>query len=227
MAKRRRSLTTRAVLRAALSQTVRGTIAPEAWRFGRTKMEKPVALNGPKTLSFSCSHTEWASIIAVSADREVGIDIEASVIPSTEQWLTDMFTASERAAINTLPVSERDSAISRLWTLKEAYLKMLGTGIADASLVAFDPRDGRLTSEHSDRGVAPPTFVTWIAKCQGHRLSVAVAMGGPKNGGALWRQPFEEALVSIRARLASPRKRAGKNAAPAAPLLRIPGAAPA
>ncbi len=202
MAKRRRSLTTRASLRAALSQAVGGTIAPEAWRFGRDEMDKPVLLNGPKTLSFSCSHTEWASIVAVSASREVGIDIEASIIPSTEQWLADTFTASERAAVNALPVSDRDQAISRLWTLKEAYLKMLGTGIADASLVAFDPSNDRLVSAHQDRRSGSPIFQTWVAKCQGHQLSVAVAIGGPKTGGALRRQPVEDARVDIRTRLA-------------------------
>jgi 4'-phosphopantetheinyl transferase len=226
-AKRRRSLTTRAVLRAALSETVGGTIAPDAWRFGRTEMDKPVVLNGPKNLNFSCSHTEWASIVAVSASREVGIDIEASIIPSTGQWLADTFTASERAAINTLPVSDRDQAISRLWTLKEAYLKMLGTGIADASLVAFDPSNDRLVSAHQGRRGGQPTFQTWVAKCQGHRLSAAIAMSRPKTGGALWRQPIEEALVHLRTRLAFPHKRADKRTAPASPLFRIPGGTPA
>ena len=202
LAKRRRSLTTRASLRAALSETVGGTISPDAWRFGRDEMDKPVLLNGPKTLSFSCSHTEWASIVAVSASREVGVDIEASVIPSTEQWLADTFTASERAAVNALPLSDRDQAISRLWTLKEAYLKMLGTGIADALSVAFDPSNDRLVSAHQGRRSGFPTFQTWVAKCQGHLLSVAVAMSGPKMGGASRRQPVEDARVDIRTRLA-------------------------
>ena len=223
---RNRSLTTRAALRIALSQAVDGKIKPHTWRFGRTEMGKPILENGPETLSFSCSHTEAASIIAVSKNGEIGIDIEASVFPSTEQWLADTFTPSERKAINALPISERDQAISRLWTLKEAYLKMLGTGIADALVVAFDPRNNRLVSGQQDRRVAT-TFQTWIANCQGQPLSVAVAIRGAKTKGASWRQSIEECLVRLRAKSGTPGKRADQGTAIVAPLFRGPGAAPA
>ncbi|MBS0231922.1 MAG: 4'-phosphopantetheinyl transferase superfamily protein [Proteobacteria bacterium] len=223
---RNRSLTTRAALRIALSEAVEGTIEPHAWRFGRTEMGKPVLENGPETLSFSCSHTEAASIIAISKNGEIGIDIEASAFPATEQWLADTFTPSERKAINALPISERSQAVSRLWTLKEAYLKMLGTGIADALVVAFDPRNNRLVSGQKDRRVAT-TFQTWIANCQGQPLSVAVAIRGAKTKGASWRQSIEECLVRLRAKSGTPGKRADQGTAIAAPLFRGPGAAPA
>ncbi len=225
-AKRDRSLTTRAALRMALSAIVDGRIAPREWRFGRTEMDKPVIKNGPKNLSFSCSHTESASIIAVSASCDVGIDIEASALPSTEQWLADTFTISERRAVNALPARERNAAISRLWTLKEAYLKMLGTGIADALVVAFDPSNNRLVSGQQDRRAAT-TFKTWIANCQGQPLSVAIAIRGAETEGASWRQSIEECLVRLRAKFNSPRKRADEGTAVAAPLFRGAGSAAA
>jgi 4'-phosphopantetheinyl transferase len=226
IAVRRRSLTTRAALRIALSQTVDGRVAPQAWRFGRTETGKPMLIGGPKALHFSCSHTEWASVIAVSASRDVGIDIEASVFPSTGQWLSDTFTASERAAVNTLPKGERDQAVSRLWTLKEAYLKMLGTGIADALLVAFDPRNDRLVSGQQDRRAAT-SFQTWIVNCQGQPLSVAIAMSDATTKGAFWRQSIEECRVRLRARFAPTRNRANPGTALVASLFRGAGAAAA
>lgn len=225
-AKRDRSLTTRAALRMALSTIVDGQIAPQEWRFGRTQMDKPVLKNGPKNLSFSCSHAESASIIAVSLSCDVGIDIEASAFPSTEQWLSDTFTISERNAINVLPPRDRNAAIARLWTLKEAYLKMLGTGIADALVVAFDPSNNRLVSGQQDRRAAT-TFKTWIANCQGQPLSVAIAIRGAETKGALWRQSIEECLVRLRAKFASPGKRADQGTAIAAPLFRAAGTAAA
>lgn len=225
-ASRERSLTTRAALRIALSEMVDGEIEPRAWRFGRTATGKPMLENGPENLHFSCSHTDAVSILAVSRTCDVGVDIEASVFPSTEQWLADTFTGSERRAVNALPATERDQAVSRLWTLKEAYLKMLGTGIADALVVAFDPRNDRLVSGHQARGVAT-TFKTWIANCQGQPLSVAVALRDTRTKGASWRQSIEECLVRLRAKSASPGKRADQGTTIAAPLLRGAGRAAA
>jgi 4'-phosphopantetheinyl transferase len=215
---RRRSLTTRAALRIALSDVVNGDTPALAWRFSRTERGKPTLQNGPKNLSFSCSHTEYASIIAVSMECEVGVDIEASVFPVSGQWLADTVTASEQKAVNALPVSERDQAISRLWTLKEAYLKMLGIGIADALVVAFDPRNNRLVSGQQDRQAAT-TFKTWIANCQGRPLSVAIAIRGGKRKGTSWRQSIEACLGRLRAEFASPGKRADQGPATAASLL--------
>lgn len=226
LAQRQRSLTTRAVLRTALSETVGGRIGPCAWRFGRTETGKPTLVSGPKNLNFSCSHTEWASIVAVSASRDVGIDIEQLIIPSSEQWLSDTFTIGERTLINSLPTDDREWAISRLWTLKEAYLKMLGTGIAQALDVAFDPRSSRLVSGQQNRQAAT-TFKTVILNCQGQPLSVAIAISESTTKGAFWRQPIEGCLVRLRAKFSSSGRHTGSRAAVAAPLFRGAGRASA
>lgn len=225
-AKRQRSLKVRAALRTALSETVDGSIAPKAWRFGRTETDKPVLLNGPEGLSFSCSHTKWASIVAVSATKDVGVDIEEAAISATDPWLADAFTAAERAALTTLPPSEREHAVARLWTLKEAYLKMLGTGIADLLEVAFDPRSDRFLPGQKSRKAAA-SFQTWIVNCQGQPLSVAVAIRDAKTKGAFWRQWNEECRGRSRAKFVSGSKRAGQRTAIAAPLLRGSGPAAA
>lgn len=215
-ATRRRSLLTRAALRIALSEMAGGVMAPRDWRFGRTAMGKPVIENGPGNLHFSCSHAKAASIIAVSLGRPIGIDIEASLIPLTAQWMKDTFTTFEQETVNALPPSERQTAISRLWTLKEAYLKMLGTGIADVLSVAFDPRSDCLVSGQPARRETM-TFQTWIANCQGQPLTVAIAIGDGGKGTS-WRRTIEESLVRLRARFASRGERADQGTA-AAPSL--------
>jgi 4'-phosphopantetheinyl transferase len=146
------------------------------------------------------------------------VDIESSVFPVSSQWLVDTITPSEQKAVNALPAPERDQAISRLWTLKEAYLKMLGTGIADGLVVAFDPRNNCLVSGQMDRQAAT-TFKTWITNCQGRPLSVAIAIRDGKRKGTSWRQLIEECLGRLRAQFASPGKRADQGPATAASLL--------
>ncbi|WP_441708515.1 4'-phosphopantetheinyl transferase family protein [Hyphomicrobium sp. 2TAF46] len=178
-------------------------------------------------MNFSCSHTRWASVVAVSTIGPIGVDIESAVIPSTETWLADVFTPSECSDLKSMPREEREAAVSRLWSLKEAYLKMLGTGIAEALAVAFDPRTDRLCSGHHSRLPELATFRTWIAKSRGHRLSVAVAMSGSKEEGASRHQSIEEARVPIRTKLAFAGNREGARASAPAPLFRTPGAAAA
>lgn len=224
--KRQRSLVTRRVLRKALSDVTSGRTAPHEWRFDRSELGKPTLSGGSEELHFSCSHTSWASVVAVSTAGPIGIDIESAVIPASEEWLSDVFTPGERKALRAMDAEEREAAISRLWALKEAYLKMLGTGIAEAASVAFDPCSDRLGLEHKNRQGEPATFRTWIAKCQGQRLSVAIAMGGVGED-VLRRQSIEEARVCIRTKLAFAGNRAGARAAALASLFRIPSAAAA
>uniref|UniRef100_UPI00403F8298 4'-phosphopantetheinyl transferase family protein n=1 Tax=Hyphomicrobium sp. ghe19 TaxID=2682968 RepID=UPI00403F8298 len=221
-----RSLATRTVLRKALTESVGGRTAPHEWNFKRSAWGKPTLSNNASALNFSCSHTRWASVVAVSTCGPVGIDIENAIADTNDAWLSDVFTTDERAALKSMAVGELETAVSRLWALKEAYLKMLGTGIAEASAVAFDPRNDRLWPGQN-RQSEPVTFRTWIAKCQGHRLSVAVAMGGRKEEGGSWRQPIEEARVSIRTKLAFAGNWANKRATAPPPLFRIPSAAAA
>ncbi|WP_414653329.1 4'-phosphopantetheinyl transferase family protein [Hyphomicrobium sp.] len=225
--KRQRSLATRSVLRIALSEAAGGRTAPHEWRFDRSDAGKPGLAGGSGELNFSCSHTPWASVVAVSTAGPIGVDIENAFIPATEEWLHDVFTPTERAALSEMGMEERERAVSRLWALKEAYLKMLGTGIAEASTVAFDPRSNRLCPEHRNRESAPVTFRAWIAKCQGQRLSVAISMGGVREDEAPRHQLIEEARVCIRAKLAIAQNREDARASAPAPLFRTPSAAAA
>ena len=123
---------------------------------------------------------------------------------------------AERAVLTTLPASEREQAVARIWTLKEAYLKMLGTGIADLLEVAFDPRSDRLLPGQKSRQAAA-SFQTWIVNCQGQPLSVAVAIRDPKTKGAFWRQWNEECRGRSRAKFVSGSKRADQRTAFASP----------
>jgi len=81
-------------------------------------------------LRVSLAHTEWAAaaIVAGPDDPPPGIDIEA-VAPRHERFASLVLTADEQALIPTDPGPERDLALTRFWTVKEAVGKAGGAGL--------------------------------------------------------------------------------------------------
>jgi 4'-phosphopantetheinyl transferase len=91
---------------------------------------KPALAPPADGLRFNVSHTGELLLVAVAHGREVGIDAEpvgrARPLASTaHSWLGD----PESRALECVPPQERDQALLRLWTLKEAYLKAVGVGL--------------------------------------------------------------------------------------------------
>jgi 4'-phosphopantetheinyl transferase len=91
---------------------------------------KPALAPPADGLRFNVSHTGELLLVAVAPGREVGIDAEpvgrARPLASTaHSWLGD----PESRALERVPPQERERALLRLWTLKEAYLKAAGVGL--------------------------------------------------------------------------------------------------
>lgn len=173
---RQRSLETRALLRHALSDAVAGEILPEDWCFDRTEFGQPTLSTSENNVKFSCSHTPEMSVIAVSTIGDVGIDIADAELESGSEWLEEVMAPRELAGLVKLSDADQPRAVARLWTLKEAFVKMLGTGIAEVADKAFDLNHDRLLSGSSSDRLEQPDFRTWIANHQGHRYSVALAL---------------------------------------------------
>lgn len=74
---------------------------------------------------FSISHCRHAIAVAVS-DTPVGIDVE-SVRPLRPELVAKAMNTAEQTLIATSALPDR--AFTRLWTCKEAFLKLRGTGI--------------------------------------------------------------------------------------------------
>jgi 4'-phosphopantetheinyl transferase len=95
----------------------------------------PYLENGPY---FSISHCKQGIAVAVS-EVPIGIDIEA-IRPLNESLVRKTMNSKEQAEI--LSSSSPEIAFIRLWTQKEAYVKMQGTGIiADMHDILCDARD--------------------------------------------------------------------------------------
>ncbi|HVZ03825.1 4'-phosphopantetheinyl transferase family protein [Hyphomicrobium sp.] len=222
---RHRSLATRAALRRALSEMTRGATAPGEWCFERSEFGQPRLATGENKLKFSCSHTSEMSVIAVSNGGEVGIDIANAAVASTSDWLADVMAPIEAQELVKLSPSARATAVARLWTLKEAYVKMLGIGIAEVSEVAFDLSDDRLLSGGSSGYRAKPSFKTWIVNTERHRHSVALALSEIETSRApVKRSSSEGSGVYSRSKFAVPAERAAARAAASASVFRAASA---
>jgi 4'-phosphopantetheinyl transferase len=90
---------------------------------------------GPR---FNLSHAGALGLVAVSADREVGVDIEEiRDVGDLEGLAETCFSPVERAALTAVPAAQRRWAFFAGWTRKEAFLKVLGDGLS-RPLDSFD-----------------------------------------------------------------------------------------
>lgn len=89
-------------------------------------------------LCFNLSHSGGYAACAV-ADYPVGLDIQVECV-GQERLAKRFFSEDEYAAI--LTAEDRDAAFTRLWALKESYLKAVGCGL-QTPLSSFSVISGR------------------------------------------------------------------------------------
>ena len=97
-------------------------------RYLMGKHGKPSLVDHPK-IHFSISHTSHFVACAM-ADCEVGIDIQHTV-DANEPLMRRVLSDDEMEMVMDRQGEERQMLFARLWALKEAYLKAVGTGITD------------------------------------------------------------------------------------------------
>jgi 4'-phosphopantetheinyl transferase len=132
-----------ALIRVMLSNVAGNT--PTDWRFRTTDSGKPMLdpTQAPRDLHFSLSHTRGLVACAVGWPYPMGIDAEAWRAPAPIELAMRFFAPAEAhlVAAGRTPI-EQCSTFYRLWTLKEAYLKATGQGLAtelDSFAVSLDP----------------------------------------------------------------------------------------
>jgi 4'-phosphopantetheinyl transferase len=134
----RRFVASRAATRAILARCL--GLPAAAIRFAYDDGGKP-RLADPafaQSVAFNVSHSDDLALVAVTAGRSVGIDIER-VASDRDRFATPRryFSAVETASLLALPPDERQRACYRCWTRKEAFMKACGEGLS-LSLDAFD-----------------------------------------------------------------------------------------
>jgi 4'-phosphopantetheinyl transferase len=173
----------RALVRLRLSDY--GAVEPRQWRFVTNAHQCPFVTAeqaGDPPLFFNISHTDGLVALAVRRGHRVGVDVERVSRHVLDDLPERHFAAAEVRDLRALPPTEQGRAFFDYWTLKEAYIKARGMGLAL-------PLDQFAFALHGD---APPTirfapgFDDHAARWQfwqawatpDHRLALAVERDG-------------------------------------------------
>jgi 4'-phosphopantetheinyl transferase len=124
-------LVSRALLRSVLAQTL--NCAAQALQFRRDHHNKPQLEFPAGNWHFNLSHSGAWVALALSNIGPVGVDVECHERHSRLEAISKrFFSVNEHHLLMTLPEPQRQQRFFELWTLKEAYVKALGRGIATA-----------------------------------------------------------------------------------------------
>ena len=120
----------RSALRIILSRYL--NLAPENLKIDVEPHGKPYLLapSVSPPLSFNIAHSESLALLAVSLNRQVGIDLEHH--RSNVHYvslLNRICSLQEKSSLSTLLPEQQKSAFFSCWTRKEAYVKALGKGL--------------------------------------------------------------------------------------------------
>lgn len=165
--------------RSLLSQWVGGP--PQGWRFSTGEHGKPEVIvpTGSPRLRLNLSHTQGMAAAVLAEDMDVGVDVE---------WLgrrndvtaiaSRYFAPSECACLAAVPPGQEMETFLAFWTLKEAYVKAIGKGLAqplDSFAFTLDPLSIRF--DDSDAGPADHWLFRRLSPTAKHRLALAVHKG--------------------------------------------------
>ena len=138
-------------------------INPEKVQYNKGDNGKPYLLDSD--LYFNLSHTQSMALLAVSKGTEVGIDIEFKERKTDWQGVGKRFFSDiEQQSLFSRDINQQENYFYSLWTRKEAYMKVLGTGLslAPANFSLTVPPEPPALIEHYCTKIAPPESVSFM-----------------------------------------------------------------
>ena len=175
----RQFVATRALQRSVLSHYV-PEVAPGDWQFVPGARGKPGLAPQFDScgLSFNLSHTEGLVAMAVTCAGQVGVDAECLTARAAPLALAARyFSPREARELEAMPAKEQQKHFYRLWTLKEAWLKATGAGVAEglASVTFEFDRAGEL-GEVAIPGEGMARWQFWQGQPgDGHLVAIAAS----------------------------------------------------
>ena len=119
----------RGALRAILCQRL--ACSNEELTFEEGEHGKPAAVvrGQPASVSFSVSHSGRHGLIALAGRGRLGVDVEPrSARRNLDVLIGETLTPAEQSRLAGAGANRRRQLFFRLWTMKEALVKALGTG---------------------------------------------------------------------------------------------------
>jgi 4'-phosphopantetheinyl transferase len=172
-----RFMATRGAVRSVLAAYTQ--TAARDLRFRYSPQGKPSLAEPECDIRFNVSHSGELAVLAITREREIGIDIEyMKKDVETDKLAERFFSASERDRLRGLPQAQKVAGFFRCWTCKEAFLKAQGTGLFrdlssfDVELNAEQP--ARLLATRPDADEANRWSVRELDTTEGYAAAVAV-----------------------------------------------------
>lgn len=177
---RRRYLGGVLLQRAVLSHYL--SCSPRVLSFSRNQWGKPALdRSHHSTIQFSLSRSHEGAILAVSAENELGVDLEYEFGRGrSDLSMKRQFSEAEQGFID--GASDSTKAFFEIWARKEAYIKGIGRGLSHP-LEKFDvspvePSGERVVHDWSEGCPVDPWVVRSLELPQGD-YAAAVAMNEP------------------------------------------------
>ena len=155
------------ISRKILSQRI--SIPTQAIHFKKTLKGKPYLENDP--IRFNISHSgDW--VVLAVADIDVGIDVE-TLRDVNYRVATRFFSKDENTLLEKLQGKDKANLFFDFWTLKESYLKLLGTGLTK-SLSSFTivKKEDIFTLKENTNKKREPVFFKQYDIAENYKLSV-------------------------------------------------------
>jgi 4'-phosphopantetheinyl transferase len=174
---RRQSILCRGTLRETLARYLHRN--PAAIAFAYNRYGKPYVRGAD--IRFNLSHSGAWAMLAVTRDREVGVDIER-IDPrfAQDQIPEQFFSPREVEQLRSLPQREQTAAFFRCWTCKEAYIKARGLGLSlpldsfDVSLRPDDPPALLRAGNWSIQNLEAPSGYAAAIVAEGGEFNVSI-----------------------------------------------------
>lgn len=145
---RRRFIVGRAGLRSILGLYLQ--TKPSALRFSYSRRGKPSLLlnEGEEPLFFSLSHSHELVMYAFARKGLLGVDVECiRSMGDMDALARRFFSTSESEVVVSAAADEKQKVFFVIWTIKEAYVKATGEGLAGLEDVAVTVSAGALLSK--------------------------------------------------------------------------------
>lgn len=124
---RKRFISTHGMFRIILSRYL--GLEPDRIAFSFNQFGKP-CLASESQMEFSMTHSGDLALFAFTTAGRIGVDVERILpLDDLDELEGRYLSKAERNVCANRPPLERLDAFYRFWTLKEAYLKMLGRGL--------------------------------------------------------------------------------------------------
>jgi 4'-phosphopantetheinyl transferase len=193
----------RALVRLGLSQVF--PVEPSAWRFDRDEKRKPfiVAPSGLEPFQFSVSHTRGLVALLVSRAEHAGVDVESIRRTNDLPLVASRICAPiELESLNRLTSQLWRDRFFQLWTLKEAYAKARGLGLAlrldhVAFEIAADGKTARAQFSHDLADDAARWKFSLTQPTREHMMATAIADSGSEIVQEHVRIAFREERASL------------------------------